>query len=152
MAGIIDHSNGFSGVVMLHKASMDSVMMFSMKLSDDKEIAPGFRLSEFQSRDGLDQILLHPLLVTGLVALREWAGGSVKINSAFRSVWHNSEVGGAAKSKHLLGMAADVVVSTKTPKEVAQWAEAMEFGGVGWYTQFTHIDVFGHGRRWDNRK
>ena len=137
---------------MLHKASMDSVMMFSMKLSGPGlELAPGFKLAEFQSGDGLDQVLIHPLLITGLVALRDWAGGPVTINSAFRSVWHNSKIGGAKKSKHLLGMAADVVVAGKSCDEVGAWGEGMEWGGVGRYKTFTHLDVSGHGRRWDNR-
>lgn len=136
---------------MLHKASLDAVMMFSLKQSADKELAPGFKVKEFASKDGCDQVLVHPLLVTGLVALREWAGAPVRINSGYRSTWHNSQIGGAEKSRHLLGMAADVKVVGKTPDEVAQWAERMEFGGVGWYKSFTHIDVSDYGRRWDER-
>ena len=48
-------------------------------------------------------------------------------------------------------MAADVKVHGKTPDEVATWAEAMAWGGVGRYNSFTHLDVFGVNRRWDNR-
>lgn len=138
---------------MLSKASLDDVMMYSLKLhGEDHDIAPGFELHEFASGDGLDMVLLHPQLVTGLVKLKEWAGGApVKVNSGFRSVWHNHSVGGAKKSKHLLGMAADVVVVGKTPDEVASWAEGTKWGGVGRYNTFTHLDVFGSDRRWDNR-
>ena len=138
---------------MLHKASMDSVMMFSVELSGaSHHLAPGFSLGEFQSGDDMDMVLIHPLLITGLVSLKEWAGGArVTINSAFRSVWHNNKIGGAKKSQHPKGMAADVVVYGKTPDEVAAWAESMAWGGVGRYNTFTHMDVFGFDRRWDNR-
>jgi len=137
---------------MMNRASMDSVQMFSLELSGkDLDIAPHFTLGEFASHCGNDQVLVHPLLVTGLVALRKWAGATVTINSAYRSVLHNNKIGGAAKSKHPLGMAADVVVKGKTPDEVATWAEGMGWGGVGRYKTFTHLDVSGEGRRWDKR-
>ena len=138
---------------MLNKASLDEVMFYSIKLSGPSlELAPGFQLWEFKSGDGTDMVLVHPRLVTGLAALKEWAdGASVTINSAFRSVWHNHEIGGAKKSKHRLGMAADVVVKGRTPDEVAAWAEGMAWGGVGRYKTFTHLDVFGVDRRWDKR-
>lgn len=137
--------------MILHNASFDAVLMFSLKLSADKSLAEGFKLEEFASKDGLDQVLVHPMLVNGLTVLRDWAGAPVKINSAFRSVWHNSKVGGISKSKHLLGMAADVSVVGKSPDEVATWAEGIGWGGVGRYNSFTHLDVAGINRRWDKR-
>ena len=137
----------------LHKASLDDVLMFSVQLDGPESVvAEGFTLNEFQSGDGLDQVLIHPVLLEGLVALRDWAGTWVKLNSAFRSVWWNQQIGGATKSKHKLGMAADVVVGGKHPDDVAAWAEAVEFGGVGRYNTFTHVDVAGYGRRWDERR
>lgn len=137
---------------MLNRASMDSIQIFSLTLSGKGlEIAPHFTLGEFASHCGNDMVMVHPKLVTGLMALREWAGVPVTINSSFRTPLHNSHVGGAAKSKHRLGQAADVTVENKTPSEVAAWAEGMGWGGVGRYDNFTHLDVSGEGRRWDNR-
>lgn len=50
--------------------------------------------------------------VPALAALLDWTrrawGGPVVVNSGFRCAAHNAAVGGAAKSRHLLGLAADV--------------------------------------------
>ena len=39
---------------------------------------------------------------------RSIAGVSFSINSGYRCAAHNASIGGASKSKHLLGMAADI--------------------------------------------
>ena len=52
------------------------------------------------------------LLVLWLDLLRRAWGGPVRVNSGFRCVAHNREVGGAARSRHLLGCAADVAPVT----------------------------------------
>ncbi len=48
------------------------------------------------------------MLVLWLDLFRAAWGTPVKINSGFRCPAHNAEVGGAAKSRHLLGCAADI--------------------------------------------
>ena len=137
---------------MFHKSSLNDVLMYSVQLHGAHEpIVRGFKLHEFQSGDQMDQVLLHPRLIEGLVALRDWSGSWVKINSGFRSVWWNEQIGGAENSTHKKGMAADVVVGGKSPDRVAEWAHTMEWGGVGRYNTFTHLDVWGYGRRWDHR-
>lgn len=47
-------------------------------------------------------------LVLALELLRAAWGGPVIVNSAFRCLAHNREVGGAEHSRHLLGLAADI--------------------------------------------
>lgn len=136
----------------MNGASLDGVAMYSLELHGRRfELSEHFRLEEFASGDGLDQVLVHPLLVQGLEELRAWCGGPLTINSGFRSVRHNAAIGGADRSKHKLGMAADIVSVTRSPNDVATWAEDRGFGGVGRYGTFTHLDVFGHSRRWDYR-
>jgi len=34
---------------------------------------------------------------------------------------------------------------------VADFAETLGVGGIGRYDTFTHVDVWGWNRRWDNR-
>jgi len=137
---------------MLHSASMDDVMMYSLELSGGNfHLSDHFKLSELASGCGLDQVLVHPSLIVGLEELRAWAGGPIRVNSAFRSIRHNKAIGGAAGSKHRLGMAADVVSTTRSPGDIASWAEERGWGGVGRYNTFTHLDVFGQDRRWDQR-
>ena len=52
------------------------------------------------------------VLVFWLDLFRAAWGSPVKINSGFRCPAHNAEVGGAAKSRHLLGCAADIAPVT----------------------------------------
>lgn len=118
----------------LHGASMD--------LSDN------FKLGEFACGDGDDVVKVHPALVCLLQEVRNHFGSSVTINSAYRTPSYNESIGGAKKSKHVLGMAADIVVRGISPQVVAQWCEDEEVGGVGRYKNFTHIDVWGFARRW----
>ena len=74
---------------------------------NDFQLTEHFNLIEFQC-PCCHTVLLHPLLVTRLQALRlEW-GRAVVINSGYRCSGHNKDVGGAAKSLHRLGRAADV--------------------------------------------
>lgn len=138
---------------------MDDTGLYSLQVDGaGLKLRPGFKLGEFASRCGCDQVLVHPWLLDGLEALRSEFGKVVRINSAYRTVRHNKAVGGrqtgenrSGGSKHLYGLAADVDVLTVSPDAVASWAEAMGFGGVGRYNTFTHIDVWGINRRWDNR-
>ena len=75
------------------------------------------------------------------------------INSAYRTETYNKKVGGATHSQHVLGTAADIVISGVSPLEVAQYAEYLQpnSGGIGVYTSFTHVDVRTTRSRWDNR-
>ena len=84
-------------------------------------------------------------LVRYLQQIRDWAGGSITINSGYRTPSHNAkpEVGGSPTSKHLLGKAADIVCSTKTPLELARKAEDLGMPGIEWNPigNYTHIDT-----------
>lgn len=107
-----------------------------------------FRLVEFASRDGADKVLVHPALVSLLETIRQHFGRPVTINSGYRSPAHNRRIGGAKNSRHLWGMAADIVVKGIPPAEVAEYAATLDPGGLGRYKTFTHLDVEGRGRRW----
>jgi uncharacterized protein YcbK (DUF882 family) len=130
----------------------DHIALVVQIMGSDHRLSEHFPLSEFQSRDGEHVVLVSRELIHGLEGLREKLGGNVmRINSGYRSTKHNAAEGGARMSKHLFGLAADVDVLGVHPNEVADVAEEMGFGGVGRYNTFTHVDVFGVNRRWDNR-
>lgn len=85
--------------------------------------------------------------------VRDNFGKSVVINSGYRCTIHNKAVGGAGKSKHVNGMAADIVVKGIDPKEVAKYCESIGVLGIGLYDTFVHIDTrtkkafwYGHGQ------
>lgn len=52
-----------------------------------------------------------PLLVFYLDMLRAAYGNPIHVNSGFRCAEHNAKVGGARRSRHMIGCAADISVT-----------------------------------------
>ncbi len=117
-----------------------------------------FKLSEFRSKDGEDcperfrgnlQTLMENLEV-----LRAEVGAPITVVSGYRSPSHNKKIGGAKKSRHMCGQAADIRVKGMDPSEVFQKieeliaAKRMLQGGLSAYSSFTHYDVRGFEARW----
>ena len=122
-------------------------------------LSPNFNLSEFNSKDGAatprSAIKNLKELCANLEVLRQELGGkSITINSGYRSKEHNKAVGGSSNSQHLFGKAADIVVSGRTPKVVADTIEIlttlgrMKQGGLKMYGGFVHVDIRGVKARW----
>jgi len=121
-------------------------------------ITENFSLSEFDCKDGseLPTALLPNVLdlADNLQVLRGYLGVPISINSAYRSLDYNREIGGATNSQHLLAKAADIVVESKTPDEVANIIKylisegKMVQGGLKAYKTFTHYDIRGYKARW----
>ena len=74
----------------------------------------------------------------------------IRITSAARCPSHNFDVGGRKSSKHLRGIAADIVVDGVEPSEVYEYLDTMwpSTFGIGKYQTFTHIDVRENKARW----
>ncbi len=74
----------------------------------------------------------------------------VTITSSYRCDKHNAAVGGAAKSKHLEGIAADIQIKGVFPADVYQFLDTIfpNSYGIGSYNSFTHIDVRSTKARW----
>lgn len=102
-----------------------------------------FNIREFNCK-GTGRMLANGMdnvLITKLERLRLACGNkALVINSGYRSPAHNKKVGGASKSQHLYGKAADIVVRGVKPSEVYQQADKL-FNGVGKYNTFTHVDT-----------
>jgi uncharacterized protein YcbK (DUF882 family) len=113
-------------------------------------VSADFLLGEFACNDGSEALLLHPRLVELCQRIRD-TFGPVSVTSGYRSGSWNERIGGAPRSKHLLGCAADLDAHQATPTEVADFAAGLDVGGLGRYNTFTHVDVIGQGRRWDRR-
>lgn len=89
---------------------------------------------------------INPLLVQRLDQIREHFNAPITISSGYRCPIHNRNIGGATKSRHAMGDAADIIVKGHTPREVAQYAESIGIKGIGLYETasdgyFVHIDV-----------
>jgi GH24 family phage-related lysozyme (muramidase) len=121
-----------------------------------------FTLAEFASSDGADTprgaIGNVQTLMNQLEVLRAELGGNpITIISGYRSPSHNTSVGGAARSQHLCGRAADIRVRGYTPAQVHAKIEEliaagrMVQGGLGIYNTFVHYDIRGTRARWDER-
>lgn len=84
-------------------------------------------------------------LITALEELRALVG-PLHILSGYRCPEHNKRVGGAPKSEHVLGRAADVVatkVGLRELYEAALKVPAFKSSGIGIYPDegFVHVDV-----------
>jgi zinc D-Ala-D-Ala carboxypeptidase len=90
-------------------------------------------------------------LMYKLEALRVKLGNRpITVNSGFRNISHNAEVGGASDSMHLYGHAADLHVDGVANRTVYQKAETSGFSGLETYnTDHQHVDSRADmGRSW----
>lgn len=120
----------------------------------DFSLSENFKLVEFASKDGADEVLVHPALIIGLEEIRAYFGRPIFITSGYRSEAHNTNVGGVPNSRHKYGLAADIFIRDVDFQlhRIAEKAERMKFGGIGRYRKFIHIDVYGLNRRWPQRQ
>lgn len=140
-------------LVYLKGSDTTGVKTYSVKKDGSTYLSKNFKISEFKCNDGSDTVLISDKLVDLLQNIRNHFGVAVTINSAYRTESYNKKIGGATKSQHVNGTAADIVVKGATPLEVAQYVEHImpDSGGIGVYQSFTHVDVRTSRSRWDNR-
>ena len=122
----------------------DTLELKLSQLGANYRLSRNFKLGEFASKCGADTVLIHPALLVGMQAIRDLLGVPLTINSGYRTVTHNDNIGGAKHSLHLLGMAVDL--SGADPKEIAKVAR--DLGMVArTYPTFCHVDI-GQNRNW----
>lgn len=127
-----------------------TIKVYSKAKDGNKKVSTNFKVREFACKDGTDPIFIDSELVSVLQKIRNHFGKPVTITSAYRTPPHNSKEGGTTYSQHLYGKAADIKVRDITPQKVAQYAETLlkNYGGIGIYDTFTHIDVRSNCSRW----
>lgn len=133
------------------KKDNNSMIKEYLKAKDgETKLSANFKVKEFACKDGSEKILISAELVEVLQKIRTHFGKPVNINSAYRTEAYNKKVGGVANSQHLYGTAADIVVSGVKASDVANYAETLlpNSGGIGRYSNFTHVDVRGIKSRW----
>ena len=125
-------------------------MPYSLALAGGKTLGKNFRVREFACSDGTDTVFIADELVAVLQAIRDHFGKPVVINSGYRTEAKNKAVGGAAQSQHKYGRAADIRVDGVTPKQIKAYAETLmpDWGGIGVYPTFCHVDVRLSRSRW----
>lgn len=106
-----------------------------------------FKRSEFACKCGkyCDGFPAEPSreLVELLEKIRKHYGKAVNVNSGIRCQQHNANVGGASRSQHMLGTAADICIADVAPEELAEYIDALipNTGGIGIYSWGVHVDV-----------
>lgn len=125
------------------------------------KLSKNFSLPEFASKDGADfpeSVKANlAILAVQLQALRDHFGKPIEILSGYRSAEHNLKIGGALKSFHVTGQAADIKVEGVTPRQVFDAIEEliaagkMKQGGLGLYASWVHYDTRGKRIRWGNK-
>lgn len=118
-----------------------NIVEYSLKRDGDKYLSDNFKVKEFKCKDGSDKILIDHYLVYFLQLIRNNFKKAVNINSGYRTSTYNKKVGGASKSQHLQGAAADIHINGVTPLQIAQYAETINMQGIGLYNSFTHVDT-----------
>ena len=121
-------------------------------------ISPHFVLMEMASKDGSDKVLYSTELMAMLEMLRDYGGFTVHINSGYRSPSYNRRIGGASKSQHTLGTAADISVrkdgKTVSSKLICCLCQTLGFKGIAYISESAvHVDMRESGSyRGDERK
>lgn len=113
---------------------------------------PSFSPEEISCR-GDGKIVIDDKAMRMLQMLRDKLNKPLIVTSAYRSPEYNKQVGGASKSKHLLGEAFDIVMTNHDPAAFKAAAKQVGFLGFGDYPaqNFMHIDV-GPERKWKGKR
>ena len=106
-----------------------------------KNIPSNFKLKEFSCHDGSDLVKIDSDLVIFLQEIRNIYSRPVVINSAYRTPEYNKKIGGASRSQHIYGKAADICINGIQPIEIAKTAEKLGFMGIGLYDWGCHVDT-----------
>lgn len=126
--------------------------MFGSKksYSQNGQVSKNFNRSEFACKCGCGFDSVDPELVYVAQDLRDHFNSPVTINSGCRCKKHNKKVGGSKGSKHLEGIAADIVVEGIPPIVVYSYLQAEYVGkyGLGKYPYWVHIDVRANEASW----
>lgn len=134
-----------------------AIKQYSLMADGNRRLAPDFKVRELRCKDGTDTVMVDEALTVVLQCIREHFGKPVTITSGYRTAAHNAAVGGAKRSQHLLGRAADIRVAGVSVEDVAAYAESLmpDWGGVGRYpvkagraAGWVHVDTRADKARW----
>ncbi|MDR1066024.1 MAG: DUF4280 domain-containing protein [Clostridiales bacterium] len=119
------------------------VQKYSAKENGEESLSKDFKVKEFRSNDGADEILIDPQLVDYLQKIRDHFGKPVTISSGYRTPARNEAVGGARNSYHVQGKAADISIAGVSVNDIYNYAIQIGAPGVIRYPRkgFVHVDT-----------
>ena len=102
-----------------------------------------FTYREFDSPDLKDSgKLVSNELISMLDVARKKYGKSLVINSGYRTIEHNAEVGGKPDSSHLKGLAVDISCTNSTDRfKLEGILREVGFIRIGMGNTFIHVDI-----------
>ncbi|MGL5356286.1 MAG: YcbK family protein [Cetobacterium sp.] len=109
-----------------------------------------FKVHEFRCKCCGSTAGLQQSIIDLCDSIREEFGSAVLVTSGYRCPRHNKAVGGALKSQHVLGTAADLQPLDRSRLSDLK-STALRLnpeGGVGLYSGFVHVDTRGYKARW----
>lgn len=112
-------------------------------------MSKNFQKYEFKCKH-CGELKLSSELVTVLELVRLRFKKPVIITSGYRCEEHNRSMGGAPKSKHTLGIAADIKITGVAPSNIFDFLDDTfpDCFGLGLYHGWVHIDVRTSRGRW----
>lgn len=109
---------------------------------------PSFSFEELRCK-GNGDLRFHYETLDAMQKLRDLIQRPIIVNSYYRSVAYNRQVGGVDHSQHLAGKAMDTSTwsTLRGQLELVHAAGMVGFRGIGIYQSFTHLDT-GRKRLW----
>lgn len=124
-----------------------------------------FNINEFKCKCGNCEMPANmppQKLIDLLENIREHFDKPLIINSGYRCPTHNKKIGGATKSRHIVGDAADFIIKDIPTKDVMKYVIskydkepygiAISVNTASEYKGFIHLDVRGYRARWGYNK
>lgn len=116
-----------------------------------EKLSAHFSRKEFECRCGCGFCDVDARLLAGMELLRSAIAKPIIVLSGCRCGKHNAAEGGASKSLHVSGRAADIRVngvSARSLYAIAKPIPQFKGYGVSDYSAFLHVDVREHPARW----
>lgn len=103
-------------------------------------VSPNFRLQELAQAWKGTYGVVQVGLVEHLQEIRDLVGAPVFVNSGYRNVGYNAGVGGATRSRHMWGDAADLRTDVLGVEALGAVCETVGADYVGYYEAHVHCD------------
>ena len=104
------------------------------------KLAPNFALNELMQEWKGRYAIFQPHVVEKLQTIRNQIGGALNINSGYRNVSYNSNVGGATYSRHMYGDAADMASGAASLNTLKSICTSLGADYIGMYSNHIHCD------------
>jgi len=123
---------------------------------ENEKVSKNFKAGEFfPKRHKYGPVFIYEGLVGRLQILRNQLKKPIKITSGYRPPTYNKRIGGAPRSKHMLGMAVDIHADINMLR-LAEYAYHSAFRRIGvndrgGHKGFIHVDVHEGEAYWSYR-